>query len=119
MRRIALTLSAAALALAGSVSALSAHQARGPMMQDGGSGHTFDPQYMGPGMMMGAGMMGHGMRHMMAVMMDADGDGAVSLEEFQAVQLRMFKAMDLDNDGKLTSEEMEDFMWSGGDSDDN
>ena len=69
---------------------------------------------MGPGTMMGAGMMGHGMMHMMMVMMDADGDGALSLDEFQAVHTRMFNAMDINKDGKLTSEEVQDFMQSGG-----
>jgi Ca2+-binding EF-hand superfamily protein len=73
---------------------------------------------MGPGMMMGGGGMmgggmGHGMMHMMTIMMDADGDGAVSREEYQAVHARMFDAMDLDKDGKLTSEEMQEFMQGG------
>jgi hypothetical protein len=38
-----------------------------------------------------------GMMRMMMIMMDADGDGAVSLQEFQAGQERIFKAMDADN----------------------
>jgi YVTN family beta-propeller protein len=69
---------------------------------------------MGGGMMpqgsMGPGMMGHGMMRMMVIMMDADGDGAVSLEEFQAVHERMFKALDADGDGRVTPEELESFM---------
>ena len=46
---------------------------------------------------------------MMMVLMDADGDGAVSLEEFQAGHQRMFKAMDGDKDGRLTLEEVQSF----------
>jgi YVTN family beta-propeller protein len=69
---------------------------------------------MGGGMMpqasMGPGMMGHGMMRMMVIMMDADGDGAMSLEEFQAVHERMFKAVDADADGRVTPEELESFM---------
>jgi hypothetical protein len=43
-------------------------------------------------------------------LMDADGDGTVSLQEFQAAQERIFKAMDADHDGTLTLEEMQNFM---------
>jgi Ca2+-binding EF-hand superfamily protein len=32
-------------------------------------------------------------------LMDPDGDGTISLEEFQAAHERMFKAMDADKDG--------------------
>lgn len=125
MRKITLTLSASALILAATISGLSAHGAGGPMMQNqAGAGPMMEQAQMGPGMMgagmmMGGGMMGHGMMHMMAIMMDTDGDGAVSQEEYQAVHARMFNAMDLNKDGKLTSDEMQQFMWSGTDSDDN
>lgn len=90
----------------------------GMMMMDfdrRGSGY-FGPGAMmgnglpGYGFMMGTGMMGHGMMRMMLILIDTDGDGAVSLEEFQAVHERMFGAMDSDQDGKLTFEEMESFM---------
>lgn len=80
--------------------------------------------------MMGSGMMGHGMMgqgmkgpgamcgdameppvfRIIFALMDADGDGTVSLPEFQAAHERIFKAMDRDKDGKLTFEEMMTFM---------
>ena len=95
---------------------------------------------MGPGMMgdgrgmMGAGMMGRGMMggHMMRegmmgrgmmgpmmsplamrlmfALMDGDGDGTVSLQEFQTAHERIFKAMDANKDGVLTLEEFQSFM---------
>jgi Ca2+-binding EF-hand superfamily protein len=46
--------------------------------------------------------------------MDADGDGTVSLQEFQAAHERIFKAMDTDKDGTLTLEEFQAFMHGGG-----
>jgi Ca2+-binding EF-hand superfamily protein len=88
---------------------------------------------MGPGMM-GRGMMGDGMmrgmmgRGMMGGMMgpgammsplamriifalmDADGDGTVSLQEFQTAHERIFKAMDANKDGVLSLEEVQAFM---------
>ncbi|MBR0955859.1 EF-hand domain-containing protein [Bradyrhizobium japonicum] len=80
---------------------------------------------MGRGMM-GQGMMGQGMKRHGAMggdameppvvfrivfaLMDADGDGTVSLSEFQVAHERIFKAMDRDKDGKLTFEEMMAFM---------
>jgi EF hand len=83
-------------------------------------------QSHGGGSMMGCGMggtMGHGMgmrrpgmmmppgiMRMMMVMMDADGDGALSLEEVQSVHARMFKAMDADKNGKVTLEEIQQFF---------
>ena len=72
----------------------------------------------GPGMrdheghrMMGCSMMGHGaaMRVIFALM-DSDGDGTVSLQEFQAAHEKIFKAMDTDKDGTLTIEEIQAFM---------
>jgi hypothetical protein len=78
---------------------------------------------MGPGMMgrgmMGPGMMGRGYgRGIMGPMvmriifslMDADGDGKLTLQEFQAAHERIFKAMDADHDGTVTLEEMQAFM---------
>jgi hypothetical protein len=72
---------------------------------------------MGPGMgMMGRGMMGGGamgppvMMRMIFALMDSDGDGTISLQEFQAAHERIFKAMDGNKDGRLTQEEMQAFM---------
>jgi len=42
--------------------------------------------------------------------MDADGDGTISLQEFQAAHERIFKAMDANKDGRLTLEEIQAFM---------
>jgi Ca2+-binding EF-hand superfamily protein len=73
---------------------------------------------MGHGMMaghmMGRGMMGGMgppfMMRMMFALMDADSDGTISLQEFQAAHERIFKAMDTNRDGKLTMEEMQAFI---------
>ncbi len=78
--------------------------------------------------MMGDGMMGHGMKGRIAMsnhatssavmfrvifaLMDADSDGAVSLQEFQTAHERIFKAMDSNKDSKLTPEEIGAFMHS-------
>ena len=64
---------------------------------------------MGPAQM-GAGMMGPAMMRMMLVLMDTDGDGTVSLSEFQAAHERMFKALDANKEGKLTLQEVEAFF---------
>jgi hypothetical protein len=87
------------------------------MDEEGGSS-------MGQGGMMCGGMMGRGMRRgvmgdgmmgppMMFRMMFAlvdDGDGEISLQEFQAAHERIFKAMDTNKDGQVTQEEMQAFM---------
>ena len=72
----------------------------------------------GHGMMgqgVGCGMMGRGaaMRFIFALM-DSDGDGTVSLQEFQAAHERIFKAMDTDKDGTVTLEEIQAFMRETG-----
>jgi EF hand len=89
--------------------------------------YRYHPGMMGGGMMgggmMGGGMMGHGYgqhrgRRAMAPMtgriifslMDADGDGKLTLQEFQAAHERIFKAMDPDHDGTVTFEEMQTFL---------
>jgi len=74
---------------------------------------------MGQGGMMCGGMMGRGMMgghmgspmmfRMMFALMD-DGDGEISLQEFQAAHERIFKAMDSNKDGQVTQEEMQAFM---------
>jgi len=74
--------------------------------------------HMGGGMMChgmkGRGMMGHGMfKRMIFALMDTDGDGTISLEEFQAAHAKIFKAMDTNKDGKLTPAEIEAFMTGG------
>ena len=77
----------------------------GGMMGGGMMGHM-----MGRGRM-GGGMMGPPfMMRMMFALMDADGDGTISLQEFQAAHERIFKAMDSNKDGKLTLEEMQAFI---------
>jgi hypothetical protein len=89
------------------------------MMGQGGMG----PGMMGRGGMMGPGMMGmmgRGMAgsvmgppimmRMIFSLMDSDGDGTISLQEFQAAHERIFKGMDSNKDGRLTQEEMQAFM---------
>ncbi|MBD1548783.1 EF-hand domain-containing protein [Roseibium aggregatum] len=77
---------------------------------------------MGPGMMggrgwgyggMGPGMMGP---RMMILMMDTNGDGKLSLDEFQAIQGRMFKYLDKNGDGQLTPDEIHNH-WQDDDGD--
>jgi hypothetical protein len=70
--------------------------------------------------MMGGGMMGGGavgttiMMRMIFSLMDSDGDGAVTLQEFQSAHERIFKGMDGNKDGRLTQEEMRAFMHGAG-----
>jgi len=51
---------------------------------------------------------------MMLTLMDTDGDGTVSLSEFQAAHERVFKAADADKDGRLTMEEVQAFFQGQG-----
>ena len=71
---------------------------------------------MGRGMMGGDMMGGHTgspmMFRMIFALMD-DGDGQISLQEFQAAHERIFKAMDKNKDGQVTQEEMQAFMRGG------
>jgi hypothetical protein len=80
-----------------------------------GQGSMMGHGMMG-GHMMGRGMMGGAavgspiMFRMIFALMDADGDGTISLQEFQAAHERIFKAMDSNRDGRITMEEMQAFM---------
>ena len=47
---------------------------------------------------------------MIFILMDADGDGSISLQEYQAAQERVFKEMDANKDGVVTLDEMRAFM---------
>jgi hypothetical protein len=84
-----------------------------------GRGGMMGGGMMGGGMMGGGrGMMGGGamsgcspiMFRMIFALMDSDGDGTISLQEFQAAHERIFKAMDANKDGQLTEDEMLAFM---------
>jgi hypothetical protein len=82
--------------------------------EDAGPGGMMGRSMMG-GHMTGRGMGGGAMGppimfRMMFALMDADSDGTISLQEFQAAHERIFKAMDSNKDGKLTLEEMQAFM---------
>ena len=59
-------------------------------------------------------MHGAGMRMMFAVV-DADGDGALSLTEIQDFHGRIFKAVDRNSDGKVEMTEIEAFFHGAGD----
>ena len=127
MRQHALVFTLSAFILAGGATSATAQQGPGsPMMQQPsqeqtqqqGSDHesmTGRRGMMGHGMMgqrgMERGMTGHPlMMRIMFILMDSNGDGTISLQEFQAAHERIFKAMDSNKDGGLTLEEMQVFM---------
>ena len=114
-----------ALIVACGATGASAQQNRStPMMQnqeqpEQGSSDQRGSMMGRPGMM-GGHMMGHGgmmgplAMRIMFILMDTDGDGTVSLQEFQAAHERLFKAMDTDKDGTVSLEEFQAFMHGGG-----
>jgi hypothetical protein len=83
------------------------HCMRQCMAEQGMMGHEWREH----GMMMGhGGMMRPFAMRMIFALMDRDGDGTISLQEFQAAHESIFKAMDTDKDGTVSQEEMLDFM---------
>src|SRR6516164_7514943 len=110
MRKQVLLLTTTAAILICGVIAASAQGPGTPM--PGGSmmpQHDQDDYHWHHGGMMGHGMMGQG-RHGMAMriifsLMDADGDGNLTLQEWQTAHERIFKSMDADHDGTVTLEE--------------
>ena len=106
---------ASLLVLTGIASSNAQEAPTNPMMGQGMMGQGMaGPGMMGYGMGHGMGgpcmMMRPGMMRMMIVMMDTDGDGALSLDEVQSVHARIFKAIDADKNGKVTLEEIQQFM---------
>src|SRR5215203_6188830 len=86
-----------------------------PGMGQGMMGQGMMGQGMMGGMPMGrmrgqmAGMHGHGMRIMFAIV-DANGDGALSFDEVMIIHKRIFDQVDANKDSKVTPEEMQAFM---------
>jgi len=87
----------------------------GEGMMGRGMGHgMMGREMMGHGMMGSGGMMSPLAMRMIFALMDSDGDGTVSLQEFQTAHERIFKAMDANKDGVLTLEEIQDFIRGTG-----
>lgn len=56
----------------------------------------------------------HELHHrIMFILIDADGDGALSLEEVQTAHARIFKAVDANQDGEVMPEEIQIFFRRG------
>ncbi|MBY5817483.1 EF-hand domain-containing protein [Rhizobium leguminosarum] len=83
--------------------------AEGSEMMPGMMGRNMMSSDMNEGMRMMGPMRGHMMK-IMFVIADSDGDGAISFEELTAIHKRVFDAIDANNDGKVTPEEMQAFM---------
>ncbi len=128
MARPLLALATSALVLVGGMAHAQHHEpgeqpAAPPPAQQGAAGMG-----MGPGMMQmmqrrmggqhgptGAGMMAHrGMLPLMFAIMDADGDGALALQEVQDIHARIFRHVDADGNGRVTKEEIAAFFGSAG-----
>jgi hypothetical protein len=77
------------------------------MMGQGMMGGMMQPGMMGAMPMMG--MHGHTMKFMFAIA-DADGDGALSFQEVTTIHKRIFDAVDVNKDGKVTPQEVQSFM---------
>jgi EF hand len=101
MKALYLTLIASAVLLAGSIA----------RADECPPGQGMGMMGRSMGMMMGQGMMGQrqGM-HLMMILMDTDGDGALSLEEVQTAHAKIFKAVDADKNGKVTLDEIQTFF---------
>jgi EF hand domain-containing protein len=120
MYRLLLGLTISSLMLAhGAVSAIAQDRMTSQPDQQQAQSHPMGHEGAGTmehGGMMGRGKMGGGamgppiMLRMMFALMDGDGDGTISLSEFQVAHERIFKAMDSNKDGRLTQEEMQAFM---------
>jgi hypothetical protein len=106
-----LTLIASALLLVSNIAVAQEQQTPSGMMPGWPSGMMPGWGMMGPGMI-GPGGHGVGMR-VMVILMDTDGDGALSLEEVQTAHAKIFKVVDADKDGKVTLEEMQKFFRGG------
>src|SRR5262245_21026501 len=85
----------------------------GEVMKNLGQGMMNLGQSMMIGQSMMQGMHSGGMYRIMFILMDTDGDGTISLEEFQAAYAKIFKAIDADKDGKVTFAEMQAFFHGG------
>ena len=121
MHKFVLALTASAFIFAYGATAAPAQvmpESAQPQTQEGSGGSQGYPgwQHHGRWQMMRGGMMGQGMMgnpimmRMIFALMDTDGDGRISLQEFQAAHERIFKTMDSNKDGHLTLEEMQTFI---------
>ena len=107
-----LTLIASALLLMSNIAGAQEQGAPSAKMT-GQEAPSAEMSHMGCKGTMGQGMHHGGMYRIMFVLMDTDGDGTLSLEEFQAAHAKIFKAIDANKDGKVTFEEMQAFFRGG------
>lgn len=124
-RSLALTTASVVVVCFGIISA-KAQQPPGTMQSPSQQQGADQDRSMASGGMMGHGMMagmpgggimgGRAMRggplpvRIIFALIDSDGDGTISLQEFQAAHEKLFKAMDANKDGNLTLQEMLAFM---------